>query len=148
MQQRPGRHDERGKWAGSVVSSAPELLGQFSLFCCYGNGIQLQVPTCHQHQGQTPAASAHARQSREGGSKHGKALCGLRKLQVVVRKQSQAADLWAIPAGRPGYMHKPQCCPLLVAGMAVNARGTMTSLPAGAGLFKIQTRAFPLWLSG
>ena len=91
-------------------------LGQFSLLGRYGNRIQLPVPTCHQHEGQTCTASEHACQSGEGGNKYGKALCSLRKIQVAVRKQVQAADLWTCPARRPGPCTKLQCCPLLVAG--------------------------------
>ena len=91
-------------------------LGQFSLLGCYGNRIQLQVPTCHQHESQTCTASEHACQSGEGGNKYGKALHSLRKIQVAVRKQVQAADLWTCPARHPGPCTKLQCCPLLVPG--------------------------------
>ena len=102
-------------------------LGQFSLLGRYGNRIQLQVPTCHQHEGQTCTASEHACQSGEGGNKYGKALCSLRKIQVAVRKQVQAADLWTCPARRPGPCTKLQCCPLLVAGGLCEHAGTLRS---------------------
>lgn len=41
---------------------------------------------------QTCTASEHACQSGEGGNKYGKVLCSLKKIQVAVGKQVQAAD--------------------------------------------------------
>lgn len=41
-----------------------------------------------------------------------------------------------------GVCTKPQCCPLLVAGTAVHARGTMTPLLASTGGCKMQARHF------